>query len=297
MLACAGRGRVVRVAIEQQEPDMKATAQLRQERTTSRDGTEIGYFSSGHGPPLLLIHGGVGDHSRWDTLRTHLEPHVTVHAMDRRGRGASGDADTWSIEREYEDVAAVVDAIAAERGQAVDVYGHSMGGHVAFGAVPLTSNLRRLVLYEAWPMVDPSAIVPPHAFVERLEALLAESRNEEVVETLFRDAVGSAEEELAQVRAEPSWPGRVAAAPTIPREIRATFDHTFDPEQAAKVTVPTLLLVGGEAPERFQPGPVLAALPDARLAELRGQEHEADIVAPELVAEQLVAFLQTEDGR
>ncbi len=276
---------------------MTTTEQLRRARTTSRDGTEIGYVSNGHGPPLLVIHGGVGDHSRWDTLRTHLEPHLTVHAMDRRGRGASGDADTWSIEREYEDVAAVVDAIAVDHGRPVDVYGHSMGGNVAFGAVPLTDNLRRLVLYEAWPMVDPSAIVPPRVFVERLEALLAEGRNEAVVETLFRDAVGSTEEELEQVRAQPSWPGRIAAAPTIPREIRATFEHTFDPEQAAKVTVPTLLLVGAEAPDRFQPGPVLAALPDARLAELPGQEHEADIVAPELVAEQLVAFLLQEDDR
>jgi pimeloyl-ACP methyl ester carboxylesterase len=276
---------------------MSTTEQLSQARTTSRDGTEIGHFSSGHGPPLLLIHGGVGDHSRWDTLRTHLEPHFTVNAMDRRGRGASGDADTWSIEREYEDVAAVVDAFAAEQGQPVDVYGHSMGGHVAFGAVPLTNNLRRLVLYEAWPMTDPSAIVHPRVFVERLETLLAEGRDEEVVETLFRDAVGATPEELEQVRAEPSWPGRVAAAPTIPREIRATFEHTFDPAQATKVTVPTLLLVGGQAPDRFQPGPVLAALPDARLAELPGQEHEADIVAPELVAEQLVGFLRKEEHR
>ena len=146
-------------------------------------------------------------------------------------------------------------------------------------------------------MADPSAIVPPRVFVERLEALLAEGRNEEVVETLFRDAVGSTEQELEQVRAQPSWPGRIAAAPTIPREIRATFEHTFDPQQAATVTVPTLLLVGEEAPDRFQPEPVLAALPDARLAELPGQEHEADIVAPELVAEQLVAFLVEEDDR
>lgn len=270
---------------------MTTTEQLRQARTVSRDGTEIGYFSSGDGPPLLLIHGGVGDHSRWDTLRPHLEAHVTVHAMDRRGRGASGETPPWSIEREYEDVAAVVDAIATEHGRPVDVYGHSMGGDVAFGAVPLTKNLRRLVLYEGWPLTDPSAIVPPRVFVERLEALLAEGRHEEVVETLFRDAVGSTEEELEQVRSQPSWPGRVAAAPTIPREIRATFEHTFDAEQAAAVTVPTLLLVGAEAPERFQPRPVLEALPDARIAELRGQEHEADIVAPELVAEQLIKFL------
>ena len=276
---------------------MTTTEQLRQARTVSRDGTEIGYFSSGHGPPLLLIHGGVGDQSRWGTLRPHLEAHFTVHAMDRRGRGTSGDTQPWSIEREYEDVAAVVDAIATEHGRRVDVYGHSMGGHVAFGAAALTTNLRRLVLYEAWPLTDPSEIVDPGPFVERLEALLAEGRSEEVVEVLFRDAVGSTEEELEEVRSKPSWPGRVAAAHTIPREIRAEAEHTFDPGQAAKITVPTLLLVGAEAPERFQPRPVLQALPDARIAELAGQEHEADIVAPELVAEQLIAFLGEELDR
>ncbi len=260
--------------------------------TTSRDGTWIAWFTSGDGPPLLLIHGSAGDHSRWDTLRPHLEPHFTVHAMDRRGRGASGDGPEYAIEREHEDVAAVIDAIAEEHGQPVDVYAHSHGGYAAFGAPPLATRLRRLVLYEAWPMEDPSAITPPMEFVERMEALLAEGKDEQVVETLFRDAVGSTEEELEIVRSQPSWPGRVAAAHTLPRELRVHDEHRFDPRQAARITVPTLLLVGADAPDRFQPQPVLEALPDGHIAELAGQEHEADIVAPELVAEQLVAFLR-----
>jgi pimeloyl-ACP methyl ester carboxylesterase len=260
-------------------------------RTTSRDGTQIAWFTSGEGPPLLLIHGSAGDHSRWDTLRSHLEPHFTVHAMDRRGRGASGDGPEYAIEREHEDVAAVTDAIAEDHGQLVDIYGHSHGGYAAFGAPPLTTNLRRLVLYEAWPMEDPSAINPPMEFVERMEALLAEGKDEEVVLALFRDAVGSTEEELEVVRSQPSWPGRVAAAHTLPRELRVHDEYLFDPDQAARITVPTLLLVGADAPDRFQPEPVLESLPDGHIAELAGQEHEADIVAPELVAEQLVAFL------
>jgi pimeloyl-ACP methyl ester carboxylesterase len=72
--------------------------------TVSADGTEIGYWTSGEGPPLVLVHGSMGDHTRWDSLRPHLEPHFTVHAMDRRGRGASGDGPDYRIEREYEDV-------------------------------------------------------------------------------------------------------------------------------------------------------------------------------------------------
>ena len=89
----------------------------------SRDATEIAFWTSGCGPPLVLVHGAPADHTRWRPLLPYLEPHVTVHAIDRRGRGASRDAAEYRLEREYEDVAAVVDAVAAS-GQRVDVYGH-----------------------------------------------------------------------------------------------------------------------------------------------------------------------------
>jgi pimeloyl-ACP methyl ester carboxylesterase len=122
-------------------------------RAISRDGTEIGYWTSGRGPPLLLVHGGLGDHTRWDVLRPHLVPHFTVHAVHLRGRGPSADAADYDLAREYEDIAAVVDAIAADSGSSVDVYCSSYGGLCTFGAVRLTSNIGKLVLYEAWPLV------------------------------------------------------------------------------------------------------------------------------------------------
>src|SRR5687768_5829287 len=93
----------------------------------SRDGTQIVYWASGDGPPLVLVHGAPADHTRWRPLLPYLEHHVTVHAMDRRGRGGSGDAAAYGLEREYEDVAAVIDAVVAAFGQPVDVYGHSHG--------------------------------------------------------------------------------------------------------------------------------------------------------------------------
>ena len=80
---------------------------------TSHDHTEIAYWTSGDGPPVVLVHGTPADHTRWRPLLPYLERHVTVHAIDRRGRGASGDAPEYSLQREYEDVAAVVDAVAA----------------------------------------------------------------------------------------------------------------------------------------------------------------------------------------
>ena len=90
-------------------------------RAVSADGTEIAYWSSGEGPPLVLVHGATADHNRWRPLLPYLEPRRTVLAVDRRGRGESGDAPDYHIAREFEDVAAVVDAVAEASGAAVDV--------------------------------------------------------------------------------------------------------------------------------------------------------------------------------
>jgi pimeloyl-ACP methyl ester carboxylesterase len=262
-------------------------------RVTSRDGTKIGYWSSGQGDrPLLLIHGGLGDHTRWDVLRPHLEPHFTVHAMDRRGRGASGDAPDYDLAREHEDVAAVVDAIAADSGSSVDVYCSSYGGLCAFGAAPLTANIGWLALYEAWPLPNPEVLAPPAGFQERVETLLAAGNREAVIETAYRELLRLTEDQLAEVRSQPSWPARVAAAHTLPREEQTFQETVFDPEQTAKITVPTLLLTGSESPDVYGLDMVRDALPDARVAILEGQEHIADVLAPELVAEHLLAFFR-----
>jgi len=103
-------------------------------RTLSVDGTEIGYVLSGEGPPVLLVHGALSDRTRFEALRPHLEPHATVYAMDRRGRGLSGDGPDYDIERENEDVAAVVEAAPRAAGAPVAVYGHSGGASFALGA-------------------------------------------------------------------------------------------------------------------------------------------------------------------
>jgi pimeloyl-ACP methyl ester carboxylesterase len=259
----------------------------------SKDGTEIGYWTTGAGPPLLLVHGGLGDHTRWDVLRPHLEPHFTVHAMDRRGRGASGDGPDYSIEREFEDVAAVIDAVAETSGSTVDVYCSSFGGLCAFGAARLTSNIRRLALYEGWPPVFPDTLAPPVEALERMRVLLAEGEREAALETAYLEIVGLTTEELAGVRAQPSWPARIAAVHTILREAQAFSEAAFDDARAAKIDVPTLLLIG-ENSDRWGPEAetVAAALPDARIVVLDGQDHVADLLAPEVVAGQLLPFLR-----
>lgn len=214
--------------------------------------------------------------------------------MDRRGRGASGDAPNYDLAREFEDVAAVVDAIAEVSGSRVDVYGHSYGGNCAFGSALLTSNIRRLVLYEGWPPVKPELLSFPPEVEERLNALVAAGDRETALETFMREVVMVPEEDIGAIRAQPTWPARVATAPTITREIRAFFDDTFVPEQAAKVAVPVLVLTGADTPYELRDDPeaVAAALPYARIAVLEGQQHLADVLAPEVFAEHVLTFLR-----
>ena len=258
--------------------------------TRSSDGTEIARFVSGEGPPLVLVHGVLGDHTRWDVLRPHLEPRFAVHAMDRRGRGASGDGPAYAVEREFEDIAAVVDAVASATGAPVDVYGHSGGASFALGAAQLTTNLRRLVLYE--PALDPVALLP-EGLLERVDARLAAGAPDAVVEMFCREVLQMDDDAVAAYRAQPSWDARVAAAHTLPRELRIPPERLVDRRLVTQVSVPVLLFQGTETPDGFKVAlsDLAAALPNARVVDLEGQGHTADVLAPELIAAELAAFL------
>jgi pimeloyl-ACP methyl ester carboxylesterase len=263
-------------------------------RVMSRDGTGIAYWTSGEGPPLVLVHGTTADHTRWRPLLPYLEPHATVHAMDRRGRGVSGDAADYEVTREFEDIAAVIDAVAEAAGSRVDLLGHSFGGLCAFGAATLTANIRKLVLYEGWPSPNPDQLAMPPGVRERLDALLAAGNREAVLETFFREVVGMPAAEFAVYRRLPAWRARIAAAHTITRESRAEQAAGLRPEQAAKLAVPTLLLAGGDSPEFLKAGidTLAAALPDARIVVIEGQQHIAIDLVPAVFADHVLAFLR-----
>ena len=259
------------------------------ETAVSRDGIPIGYWRSGHGPALVMVHGTTADASRWAPVLPLLEPHVTVHAMDRRGRGASGDGSgAYALADEAADVAAVVDAAVAATGGPVDVFGHSYGGHCALEATLLTSGIRRLVIYEA-----PVTVGNPPGMTDRLAGLLDGGRREEVVATMLRDVAGLTAEELRLAKAAPSWAGRVAAAHTVVRECRAEDDYRLDPARFAELDVPTLLLAGSDsAPDLAASTAALAAaLPDARVVTMAGQGHVAMLTAPALFVTEILGFL------
>lgn len=259
------------------------------ERAVSRDGVPVGFHRSGHGPGLVLLHGTSADASRWQPLLPLLEPAVTVYAVDRRGRGASGDGPDYSLAAEAEDVVAVVETI----GGPVDVFGHSYGALCAVEAARLTTGIRRLVLYEP-ALFD---IAPP-GFTDRLAGLTAAGRREEVVTTLLRDLAGLTDDQLAEVRAQPSWAGRIAAAHTIVREQRVEEQYRFQPSRFAGVRIPTLLLTGTESAPGLRRSTELlaAALPDARVRELPGQGHVAMLTAPEMLVAEVLGFLQAQPG-
>jgi pimeloyl-ACP methyl ester carboxylesterase len=258
------------------------------ETITSADGTTIGYEATGSGPPLLLVHGTTADHTRWAGILPQLQQHFTVHAMDRRGRGAStDDSDSYDIVREAEDVAAVVDAI----GQPVDVVGHSYGAVCSLEAAVLTDGIRKLVLYE--PPIPTGIPMYPPGLPDRMQALIDDGELEGALELFFREVVRMPDHELVEYRELPVWKQRIQLAPTIPREMAIDRSYSFDPKKFADLGVSVLLMLGGDSPPIF-PAAIEAAdaaLPDSRVVVLPGQQHIAMDTNPELFLSEVRDFL------
>jgi len=207
--------------------------------------------------------------------------------MDRRGRGASGDAGAYAIEREYEDLAAVAEGLAQEfRCPGVDVLGHSYGGRCALGASLRTPRVRRVVVYEGAPVPSGMSYLPD-GLVEAVRGALARGANEDALMTFLAGIVGMSEEELTAYRANPVWPARVAAAHTILREVEAETSGAASLDELDRVGVPVLLLLGSASRSPFRIGTdaLAARLADARVHVIEGAAHAAHHThAPEFVA-------------
>ena len=265
------------------------------ETVTSADGTEIAYERTGSGPPLVLVPGGgANDHTRWELagVRPAFAEHCTVYAIDGRGLGQSGDSDEYALEREFEDVAAVADAID----EPAVLLGHSSGGLLALEAALRTDNLRKLVLYEPPTHFGAHA---PHAAeaVAEFEALLAEGRNEEVLVLFLREIADIPPEEIDALREAPNWQRRVDGAHTIPRSLRGVNEYEFDPARFAGVSTPTLLLAGSETPELHKHGTnaLEEALPNSRLVTFDGHGHVAMLTATERFVDEVLEFIRESD--
>lgn len=232
-----------------------------------------------------MVHGTSSDHASFALVRPLLEERFTVIAVDRRGRGESADQDEYSLEAEYEDVAAVV----RSAGRDPVLFGHSFGGLVAGGAAFLLEGLSALVLYE--PLIG-DQLAPPGS-IETLDDLLEQGSHEELLVTFLRDHAQLSDGEIAELQAAPTWERRVQAAHTIPRELRAQEAYVFDPDRYEQLDMPALMLLGSEsAPWAERATQVTSAsLPDCRVRMLEGHGHAATYTAPELLAQEVEAFV------
>lgn len=259
----------------------------------SADGTPIALFSSGSGPSVILVHGSAADHTTFRVVGPMLAGRFTVHPIDRRGRGASGDTAPYAIEREFEDVAAAAETLAREAGRPVDVVGHSYGGRCALGAALLTEAIRRVVSYEGAPS-------PPHVrygdagLAEQLAALDRAGRHEELLETFLTRVVGMDAAALAAYRADPVWPVRVAAAPTIPRELASEGASAgADLDALGLVRQPVLQILGGDSVPVFSESTAALdrRLANGRVVVIAGARHAAHHTHPEAVVDAVATFL------
>ena len=264
------------------------------ETVTSRDGTPIAYERSGEGPPLVLVHGTTSDHSTWELVLPELQKHFTVYAMDRRGRGESGNGDssTYDIEREFEDVVALINSIDGT----VGLLGHSYGAICALERALRSGRVRGLVLYEGtFPVPEGTELYPPEA-LESVRSSLKAGDREGALTIFYHDIALISPEEIEMLRSLPIWAARVALAPTIPQEMRAfeSYVSNFDPARLGNLRTPTLLLLGGDSPplERAAAESLDSALPDGQIVVMPHQAHLAHRTAPELFAREVVRFLK-----
>jgi pimeloyl-ACP methyl ester carboxylesterase len=255
----------------------------------SKDGVPIAYEQRGKGPPVVLIHGAAADHTRWAPILPGLEKYFTVYAIDRRGRGQSGDVESYAIELEYEDVVTIVDSIPGP----VNLLGHSYGAICSLEASLKTPNLRRLVLYEPPIHTDD---IKNNSFdaIDRMNSYLHMGEREKALLIFLREIVGIQNDEMNKLQSSPSWSSRVASAHTIPREEASVSSYTLHPERFSKLETPTLLLLGGDSPSFFRaPIEILKrSLPKSRIAIMPEQRHAAMDTAPELFLREIIGFLK-----
>jgi pimeloyl-ACP methyl ester carboxylesterase len=274
-----GEGRTGRWA----EPPRRA------ERTvTSADGTVIVFDQSGVGPAVILVPGALMNRADpiLSAVAAGLSRWFTVFSYDRRGRGDSGDTRPYAVEREAEDLAAL---IAAAGGSAA-VFGGSSGAALALRAAVRNPAISRLALWEPPYHVDGTAPRLPHDFAEELDGLVSAGRPADALELFMVKAVQATPEAVAGMRAQPVWPAMEAAAQTLAYEALVMGqDNALPAALLARITQPTLVLSGGDSPAWMgrSAKAVAEAIPGAVHRVLEAQAHD---VSPQAIVPELLEF-------
>ena len=257
-------------------------------KVTAKDGTPIAFDQIGVGPALILVNGAFATRSDAASLAARLAPDFTVVAYDRRGRGDSGDTPPYAVAREVEDLAALI----TEAGGSAFVYGHSSGAILALEAARLLAPaITKLAVYEPPFLVDDSRPPLPADYLTHIRELVAAGRRTEAVTYWMTTVIGLPGEAVAQMQQAPMWPGLEAIAPTMVYDGTIGADYLrgqpLPAEHWATVTIPTLVMDGGESPAMMHSGAraLTDILPNAQHRRFPGQGHgvAADILAPVLV--------------
>ncbi len=258
-------------------------------KVISKDGTTIAFDRLGEGPSIILVVGAFNDRSTGAPLAAELSEYFTVFNYDRRGRGTSGDMAPYAIEREIEDL----EALIAEAGGSSSVFGYSSGAVLSLKAAASGLAIPRLALYEPPFLVDESRPQPfPQVAQDaaaQLTELISSGRRGEAVELYQTKVVGIPAEVVAQLRRAPFRPALEDMAHTLVYDASILGDMSVLAEQLGSITVPTLVISGGDSPAflRHAAQALADALPDAQHRTLEGQTHD---IVPTVVAPVLEQF-------
>ncbi len=251
-------------------------------KATSKDGTIIAYDKKGQGPILILVLGALNKRGSGKKLAELLAGDFTVVSYDRRGRGDSTDAQPYSVEKEVEDI----DALVGELGGTACLYGHSSGAVLALlAAEKLGRKVPKLALYEVPYNDDPEAKKVAEAYRKQVRQYIAEDKRGEAV-ALFVKSVGVTDNQIAAMQRLPMWKGLTAMAPTLVYDTVELMER-YPKVDAQSIKTPTLVMHGAASPafmaETAQK--LSQTMPHATLRSLNGQAHDAKagVLAPVLI--------------
>ncbi|MEV8091327.1 alpha/beta fold hydrolase [Streptomyces nigra] len=253
-------------------------------KTISADGTSLAYASRGEGPPVILVSGAMSTGDTVAPLAEALADRFTAVVYDRRGRGASGDTRPYAVEREVEDLAALIDAVGGEAA----LYGVSSGGALALRAAASGLPVRRIAVYEVPFAVYEGGAEERAEYTERLTSALEQDRRGDAVE-LFLRLTGLGEGLIQGARQSPMWPGMESIAPSLAYDDAVMGDGLVPEARLASITAPVLSLAGGASPDWMREAARTVA-DTAPRGTYRVLERQSHMVEPEVLAPVLAEF-------